>query len=484
VARDDEAPREGFLRRLLSDYRAFASLVGLLVYGVVRVAYDAYYTRLGVFPEAVGLSETTILGRAALYLALTVSIAAIFGGIWLMAVGGSIEQRRRPRPRDPARRRRRDPVTPSTLFGATAVLAVLAAGVVSLGGSFRSLLGSYHLAYFCVLRCKFTVLTPTSFQQVETTVQEHPGSRFTDVGPAWLVAVPLALLLAAAAVGLVAARRGRWSANRVGPYAVFGLLAAASLLAGLAAPHVIAVSENAANAGSGFVDDNPGSVKWVVFLLVLGAVFAGLLAALELLAGAAPKRSPWLIASFIAVIPLMLGFMSPTVPLFIEDEGGSALAAAVVLWLALMAVTFWLWPNPREARFRNMAGLGGIVALIVTLTLYLAWERGTNLAKQAAMGDQIFAKRFSLLSVRANVVCLDPQEEGTKLAFRRRPYVYLGEAGGTLVLYDYVVDRANETPTAFPVRMSSSAVVVRLAHYAPHGPKRIQWVNWDCSQNA
>jgi hypothetical protein len=32
--------------------------------------------------------------------------------------------------------------------------------------------------------------------------------------------------------------------------------------------------------------------------------------------------------------------------------------------------------------------------------------------------------------------------------------------------------------------MSSSAVVVRLAHYAPHGPKRVAWVNWDCSQNA
>jgi hypothetical protein len=476
LAKDDEPRREGVLRRLLSDYRAFASLLGLLVYGVVRVAYDAYYTRLGVFPEAVGLSETTILGRAALYLALTVSIAAIFGGIWLMAVGGSIEQRRKPR--------HRDPVTPSTLFGATAVLAVLAAGVVALGGSSRSLLGSYHLAYFCVLRCKFTVLTPTSFRQVESTVQEHPGSRFTDVGPAWLVAVPLALLLVGAAVGLVAARRGRWNAKRVGPYAVFGLLAAASLLAGLAAPHLIAVSENAANAGSGFVDDNPESVKWVVFLLVLGAVLAGLLAALELLAGAAPKRSPWLIASFIAVIPLMLGFMSPTVPLFIEDEGGSALAAAVALWLALIAITFWLWPNPREARFRNMAGLGGIVALIVTLTLYLAWERGTNLAKQAAMGDQIFAKRFSLLSVRANVVCLDPQEEGTKLAFRHRPYVYLGETGGTLVLYDYVADRANERPTAFPVRMSSSAVVVRLAHYAPNGPNKVRWVNWDCSQNA
>ena len=44
--------RQGFLHLLVTDYRALASLVGLLVYGVVRVAYDAYYTRLGVFPGA------------------------------------------------------------------------------------------------------------------------------------------------------------------------------------------------------------------------------------------------------------------------------------------------------------------------------------------------------------------------------------------------------------------------------------------------
>src|SRR5947208_10537788 len=84
----------GFLRTLASDYKAFASLVGLLIYGVVRVAYDAFYSRLGVFPEAVGLSETTILGRAVLYLALTVSVTAIFVGLWLLAVGTSLERRR------------------------------------------------------------------------------------------------------------------------------------------------------------------------------------------------------------------------------------------------------------------------------------------------------------------------------------------------------------------------------------------------------
>jgi hypothetical protein len=474
----DAPKREGFLRGLLTDYKAFASLVGLLIYGVVRVAYDSYYTRLGVFPEAVGLGEATILGRAALYLALTVSIAAIFGGLWLLAVGWSIRL---------SRTARRDWLAPPRLFVTSAILAMLAAGVVALGGSLRSLLGSYHLAYFCVLRCKATVLTPISFDQVKNVVDqgkaEHPGYRFLDVGPAWLVAVPLALVVIAAVLGWVFARSGTWRGGPMRPAAVFALLAAASLTAGLAAPHLIATAKNAPGGGSGLVDAHPTLVKWVVFALVLGSFAAGLLATLELLAGSSPARSPWLIASFVAVLPIMLGFFAPTVPLFIEDLGGASLSAAVILWAALLVVCFWLWPQLRDRTVRATPGLGVVVAVIVSLTLFLAWERGLGLAEQAAMGDQIFAKRFTMLSVRASVVCLDPTEQGTKLDLPRRPYVYLGETGGTLVLYDYVADRAHETPTAFPLRMPSSTVV-RLAHYNPTGPNRIRWVNWDCAENA
>ena len=478
MATEAAPPRQGFLRALLSDYRAFAGLIGVLVYGVVRVAYDAYYTRLGVFPEAVGLSETTILGRAALYLALTVSIAAIFGGLWLLAVGWSLERARAPR------RRVRVTAAPR-MFALSIVLAAVTAGLVALGGSVRSILGSYHLTFYCVLRCKFAALTPTSYHQVADIVDrgnaQHPDYRFIDFGPAWLVAVPLLLIAVGAVVGLTLARRGRWSDNRIAAIAVFALYAAASLTAGFLAPHLIAMADDAAGSGHGPVDSHPVLVKWIVFALVLAAVAAGLLAALGLLAGSRPRRSPWLIVSFIAVLPLLLGFFEPTVPLFVEEEGGASVAAAVILWVALMSVTFWLWPHLRDRTVRTTAGLGFVVAVIVTLTLFLAWERGLNLAQQAAMGDQIFAKRFGMLSVRASVVCLDPTDRGTKLRIPRHPYVYLGEAGGTLVLYDYVADRANDVPTAFPLRMSSSGITVRLARYNPTGPNAVRWVNWDCA---
>jgi hypothetical protein len=186
-----------------------------------------------------------------------------------------------------------------------------------------------------------------------------------------------------------------------------------------------------------------------------------------------------MIASFVIVLPVLFGFFAPNVTLFIQEEGAATVAAAVALWAALFAVSFWLWPDLREGTLRATAGLGIVVAVIVSLTLYLAWERGLNLAKKAAMGDQILVRRFGLLSVRSSVVCLEPSVKGTSVDLPQRPYVYLGEAGGTLVLYDFVTDLARDVPEAYPVRIPSSGIVVRVAHYNPQ-----TLVRWDCAPNS
>jgi hypothetical protein len=165
--------------------------------------------------------------------------------------------------------------------------------------------------------------------------------------------------------------------------------------------------------------------------------------------------------------------------LFMEEEGAQTLVAAAVLWLALFFISFHLWPHLRDGTVRPTAGLAILLALIVSLTLFLAWERGINLAKRAAMGDQILVRRFSLLSVRSSVVCLDPTTKGTVLRLPRRPYVYLGETGGTLVLYDYITDLARDVPEAFPVRVPSSGLAVRVARYNPGILRR-----WDCKRNS
>jgi hypothetical protein len=483
--RDENAQRrQGFLHLLVTDYRALASLVGLLVYGVVRVAYDAYYTRLGVFPEAVGLSETTILGRAVLYLGLTVSVAAIFGGLWLVLVRWLLTHSRAHRLPDPTLR---------TIFlGTSAVLALGAAGLVAGGDTLRSLLGSNRFTYYCFERCKFSLLRPdqlAGFRAAERRFAvEHPGYHVLDLGPAWLVAIPLGLVFLAAVAGLVLLRTDERGRARVRAGVVLGLFAAASMAGGLLAPHLLAAGEGvsghdrrAAYHATSFVDAHPSFLSWGVFVLVLFAVGLGLLAVLDLLIDGEPMRSPWLIASFVAVVPLLLGFREPVFPRFVEEEGAWKVAAAAVLWVSLMAVGFWLRRAAPGSVEMGRSILGLLLAVIVTLTLLLAWERGLNLAKQAAMGDQILAKRFSLLSVRANAVCLEPKTKDASLNLPARPYMYLGETGGTLVLYDYVRDLANDVPTSFPLRMPSSDVVVRLAaRVAPGEQVPARWVGWSC----
>jgi hypothetical protein len=487
-----EARRGGFLRAIASDYKTFASLIGLLVYGVVRVAYDAFYSRLGVFPEAVGLSETTILGRAVLYLALTLSIAAMFIGLWLVAVGASLGRSRR---QTTVGHRRANAMRVRRLFTATLALPVAAVALVAAGGGLRGLLTSNHLAYYCFQRCKFSGLKPSEVDALSTLARnlhgKHPDYRFVDFGPEWLVVLPVILLVIAGALGLLLGNRltakWTWRGNAIAvlPLVLFVLLGVAALLGGLLAPHLVAAAGEASGRGSSFIDTHHSFVKWCVFALVFAAAVAGLLAVLQQLVGDEdPRRSPWLLAAFVVVLPLMLGFFEPAVPRFVEEEGAPTLVAAVALWLAVLLIVYRLWPHLRDHTVKPSAGLAVLLALIVALTLDLAWERGVNLAKQAAMGDQILARRFGLLSVRSNVVCLEPSVQGATLHLPVQPYVYLGETGGTLVLYDFVSDLAHEVPTAFPIRAPASGVVVSDAEYDPGNPHGIAWANWNCPSSS
>jgi len=470
----DPPKRVSFLRALTSDYKAYASLIGLLIYGVVRVAYDAFYARLGIFPEAVGLSETTILGRAVLYLALTVAVTTLFVGLWLIAVGALLERRRQTR-RDDASWTRR-------LFLVTFSLPLVAFGLVAAGSHLRSALNENHLAYYCFQRCKFSALKPSEVDALRGLAQrlgaEHPNYRFVDFGPEWIVVIPIALILIAAVLGLALSRRPSWTSERRLPLIVLAPLAVAAFMAGVFAPHLIAAA-NDVSSESAFIYAHPEFVRWSVFVLIFAALLAALLVILDRLAGGEPRRSPWMIAALIIVLPVLLGFFAPNVALFIQEEGADAVAAAALLWAALFAVSFWVWPNLREGNMQPSAALAIVLAVIVSLTLYLAWERGINLAKKAAMGDQILVRRFSLLTVRSSVVCLEPSTKGTSLQLSGRPYVYLGEAGGTLVLYDFLTDLARDVPEAFPVRAPASNIVVRIAHYNPHTLAR-----WDCAPNS
>jgi hypothetical protein len=349
------------------------------------------------------------------------------------------------------------------------VPALLAAVLVAASGQVRELLVERNFTYYCFQRCKFQPLEDSTRAGLERSAADnaaaHPGWDVTNFGPAWLVALPLLFFVVAAGLALLFdRRRPRWM--KWAPVAVFVALAAASATAALLAPHLESTLRDAhVHDPSAWLLQHRSLLWWTIFALLVLAVGGGLLAVGERLGWQRTRGSPWPIASFIVVLPLLLGFGEPIVPRFLADEGLSALLAAVALWIVLIAGSFLVWPQLVTRRLRLSPATALFVALIVSLTLFLAWERGLNLAKQAAMGDQIYPQRFSILSVRANVVCLEQSGEDRPLLLRPGTYTYLGQAGSTLILYDYRADNANETPTAFPVRLPAGDAVVRLASY-------------------
>jgi hypothetical protein len=70
------------VKEIVTNYRAALGVIGLLLYGMVRVAHDSFYARFGLTPEDVGLTELVILGRAALYTALILFVVIGLAGLW------------------------------------------------------------------------------------------------------------------------------------------------------------------------------------------------------------------------------------------------------------------------------------------------------------------------------------------------------------------------------------------------------------------
>jgi hypothetical protein len=62
---------------------AILAILALIIYGVVRVATDQFYTNLDVTPEEVGLNHTLIIGRAALYCVVIVASILIVEAAWI-----------------------------------------------------------------------------------------------------------------------------------------------------------------------------------------------------------------------------------------------------------------------------------------------------------------------------------------------------------------------------------------------------------------
>jgi len=74
------------LRLFATEAAATLAALGVVVYGVIRLAADSAYAQLHTTPEKVGVTQAMILGRASLYLAFFVVFAVAAGTVWVLLV--------------------------------------------------------------------------------------------------------------------------------------------------------------------------------------------------------------------------------------------------------------------------------------------------------------------------------------------------------------------------------------------------------------
>jgi hypothetical protein len=74
-----------------SEIPALATVLGVITYGFLRLAYGSFYRPLGVTPEEVGLGFNEVLTRSILFMVLVVGFAAV---ALIIFVAGSVVWRR------------------------------------------------------------------------------------------------------------------------------------------------------------------------------------------------------------------------------------------------------------------------------------------------------------------------------------------------------------------------------------------------------
>lgn len=413
--------------RLASSAPAVLGFLGLIVYAVVRVGHDAFYARFGVTAEEVGLSQATILGRAALNFVffLTTAIALI------------------------------------------GVSAVIARPTAALGARGR---GSDAGRFWARAGVAFLVLA---------ACMGFGGVIVAGFERAWQLAVAIGIvipLVVAASVGGRLLGRHRAVAGTL----FFGLLAAWS-----ASVAYVVASRPGSSPGAASLS---APARWLLFgFCVLAAATASvsLLRQFELSSAPADdtqRRQLYLTTlTVLALLPLALAFFAPGVGRFVTDANART-AAAFAMWAVLFGFVILGFqvlqarPGDQRASVLDVLLIVSLASVFAGTALYLASVRGLDLANQALAGNRITQSGFGMFSVRSDIVCLEPitgSLEDTSLP--RKPMIYLGHsANNMLVLFDVerrerVRLREAETntdigaPERIPVRIPAADVVVQVA---------------------
>lgn len=426
---------------LASSAPAVLGFLGLIVYAVVRVGHDAFYARFGVTAEEVGLSQTTILGRAALYFVFFLTAA-----VALLGVSAVI-------------------VRPATAVGAVRRKRKEQGGSEAESGAFWARVG---VGFLILAAC-------SGFGGVIVAGLE--GS--------WPLALAISVLIPLALVASVGGRLSKGHGAVAG--LLFGVLAAwSAFVAFLVASRGPESSPGAASLSA--------PSRWLLFgfcVLAVATASASLLRQFETSSRGrqrgrteSEQRQIYLTTlSLLALLPLALAFFAPGVGHFVT-EASDRTVAAVAMW----AVLFGFVILGSQALQRRQPDEGASVVdilLIVSLAsvfagtaLYLASLRGLDLANQALAGNRITQSGFGMFSVRADIVCLEPlngSDPATRLP--RAPVIYLGQsANNVLVLFDLerrerlrareeeVEKRDIGAPERVPLRIPAADVMVRVAN--------------------
>jgi hypothetical protein len=294
-----------------------------------------------------------------------------------------------------------------------------------------------------------------------------------------------------------------------------GVLFAAFALWSAAVAFVIARTGTESRPGAASLS---APSRWLLFafcLLAVATASASLLRQFESASArgerardAGRRQAYLLLLSLLAAMPLALVFLAPGVGRFLT-EASDRTAAAVAMWAFLFGFVILAFevvlerPPGEPTPVADVLLIISLSTMLAFTALFLAWERGLDLADQVLAGSRITQSGFGTFSVRADIVCLEPiagREARSRLP--RQPLVYLGQSGGELVLFDLQrreTLRAREeienvdigAPDRVPLRIPSSGLIVRVANLVR---PRERWVvpitvgdppqrqpgKWDC----
>lgn len=456
----DSKPKEGTdWIRLASSGPAVLGFLGLIVYAVVRIGHDAFYAKFGVTAEEVGLSQTTILGRAALYFVffLTAALALLGVSVLIARSAAALGAANRKRSH---RRSDREGRMSWARAGVSLLVVIACLGV---GG-----------------------LIVAGFQG------------------AWLLATAIAIVVPLTIAAAIGARLT--NGNRAAAVAFFALLAAWSASVGFLV----------ANRG---IESRPGaesfsaSTRWLLFgLCVLAITIASvsLLRQFEIVeiededdSVQSQRRQIYLtILTLLALLPLALAFFAPGVGRFVTEANNRTIAA-FTMWLVLFGFVILGFqvlrgrsPDERPSIF-DILLIISLVSIFAVTAFYLASVRGLDLANQALDGNRITQSGFGMFSVRSDIVCLLPVTPDPETNLPDSPMIYLGESpNNMLVLFDLERQetiRLREdlsgtdigAPERVPVLIPAGDAIVQVARLITPSakyivPVRKQPGKWEC----